>query len=287
MSSAAKYEVRDVGVGVALEIVEAGTGSTTVVVVPGFGAGIGPYDSFVRALAGGCSVVGVSVRGFGRSAWAAPYAIADWVDDVVAVIREVARGPVVAVGHSFGACLALAAAALEPSRVRGVVSLDQIVDLDAFVPLAIQLNGYWQQVRRAAMDAAGDLDVLTASLAEVVGPVGRLGDVRSVEALRDMARQWSTQDPAVLDGMTDERADEWMNDPALADLARRVSCPILFVDGDPDSGSIVSSEIARRHLATFSGSRRLQIEGVGHQLGLDEAPSRIVDAIVPFLRDAF
>jgi pimeloyl-ACP methyl ester carboxylesterase len=279
----AAFEIRDVGVGVDLEIVQAGMGATTVLVVPGFGGGIRAYDAFLRALADEYHVLGLSVRGFGRSAWAAPYSIGDWVADVVGVVRDATRTPVVAIGHSFGAYLALAAAAQEPSRFRAVVSLDQILDLAVFVPLARHLNGYWQQVRLAVIEAAGDTDELAASLAEVIALDGRLGDTRSVDELRETAQLWSTQDPAVLDSLTDERSDEWMRDPQITDLPRRVSCPVFFVDGDPEAGSIVSAEMAAGNLASFAGSRQVRLDGVGHQLGLDNTPERVVDAIRPLL----
>jgi hypothetical protein len=89
----------DVGGGVDLEIVEAGTGATTLVVVPGFGSGISSYSPFVEQLAHEYHVIGFSPRGLGRSGWASPYAVGDWVDDLLGVVRRRAQRPVVAIGQ--------------------------------------------------------------------------------------------------------------------------------------------------------------------------------------------
>jgi pimeloyl-ACP methyl ester carboxylesterase len=49
--------------------------------------------------------------------------LADWRDDVVAMIDEVAEGPVVLVGSSMGGWLMLLAALARPERVRGLVGI--------------------------------------------------------------------------------------------------------------------------------------------------------------------
>lgn len=268
------HQIVDVGRGVGLEIVEAGSGSTTLVVAPGFGSGIGSYGAFIEELAHDFSVVGFSPRGFGRSGWASPYVISGWVDDLVDVVRYRAQGPVVAVGHSFGALLALAAAAVEPARIRAVISLDQIIELDEFRPRAKQLNGFWQQIRLAAIDAEGNRDTLAARLADLVADDGQIDR---------LATRWSRQDPAVLESLTDERFDEWLSDPVLDDLPGRVRCPVLCVNGDPGAGSIVSDAQGVRNLAAYPGSVQVRLDGVDHGLGLDEKPAPIVDAMRAFL----
>ena len=273
----------DVGGGVDLEIVEAGAGTTTLVVAPGFGGGIDSYVAFIEQLAHEYHVVGVSPRGFGRSGWAPPYAIGDWVDDLLGVVRHRTERPVVAVGHSFGATLALAAAAGEPSRFRGVISLDGNVEVSVFLSFSRQLIGYWQQVRLAVIAAAGDPDMLAARLSEVIVADSRLGDTTSADELHRVATIWSGQDPDVVESVTDERFDEWANDPALDDLPRRVQCPVFCVNGDPDAGSIVSTAQGVRDLAVYPGSAQVRLDGTDHRLGLDETPARVVDAMRSFL----
>ncbi|MEM9039580.1 MAG: alpha/beta hydrolase [Actinomycetota bacterium] len=269
--------------GVELEVARVGRGSPTVVVVPGFGAGIESYRSFLALLGADWTAVGVSVRGVGRSQWAAPYAVDDWVDDVTAVVRELAAPPIIAIGHSFGAYLALAAAAREPNRIAAAVSLDQVLDLDVFVPLARPMNEYWQAVRRTVAAHRGDERSLVATLGDIVGPQGRLGEVLSREELEAMAARWAVQDPRVLEFLTDDHSAEWLTGGSLPDLPGRVRCPVLRLDGDPSAGSIVSDASATAAELLYPASRHVRLEGLGHQLDLDERPAVVVDHIRSFI----
>lgn len=72
------------------------------------------------------------------------------------------------VAPGFGALLALAAAAVAPSRFRAVISLDQIIEVVVFRHLAKQLNGYWQQIRVAVLDAGLGLDEKPAPTVDAI-----------------------------------------------------------------------------------------------------------------------
>lgn len=267
-----------------VEIVEAGTGPTTIVFAPGFGAGAGQYEPFLSALGEHVRVIGLSPRGFGRSRWSPPYTPTGWVDDVEAA-AEFAATPVIGVGHSFGAYLTLGAAAQRPELFSTVVSLDQLVDLARFAPLAAMLNDYWQQIRRAVHQAEGDVDELVERLGQVVDSGGRLDDQVSTDDLRRMAIKWSTQDPLVLASLNDDDYGEWIADPALRNLSDRVRCPVVSILGDPAAGSIVSHELAPANAAAFRDVRQVRIDGVGHGLGLDEDPRPVVDLILEAIND--
>lgn len=89
----------------------------------------------------------------------------------------------------------------------------------------------------------------------------------------------------MLESLTDERSDDWLSDPALDDLPRRVQCPVFCVNGDPRAGSIVTAEQGVRNLAAYPGSDQVRLDGIDHGLGLDETPAPVIDAMRPFLTD--
>ena len=70
--------------------------------------------SYVRFDYGGC---GASEGAFEEQT------LADWRDDVLAMIDDVARGPVVLVGSSLGGWLMLLAARVRPDRVKALVGI--------------------------------------------------------------------------------------------------------------------------------------------------------------------
>jgi pimeloyl-ACP methyl ester carboxylesterase len=182
---------------------------------------------------------------------------------------------VVAVGHSFGAILALAAAGREPRLIDAVISLDQVVDVQAFTELAHGIIPYWRDVRGAIERARGDADLL----------VELLGDLVSASERRRVASSWAPQDPAVFDSIHPDRFHEWALDPSIADLPGKFRGPVLFIDGDPDAGSIVGPEPAVRNLALYPWAQRVKLGGVGHGLDLDTEPSAVVDAVNSFVSD--
>ena len=78
----------------------------------------------------GISIIAPDLIGHGRSSWAAPWTLDANVAALAdLLVREAAR-PVVVVGHSFGAAVALKLAAARPDLVASMVLLDPAVGLD-------------------------------------------------------------------------------------------------------------------------------------------------------------
>ena len=68
-------------------------------------------------------------RGHGESDGAfADATIGDWLEDTLAVLDRVAMGPVILVGSSMGAWIALLAALARPDRVKGMVLVAPAID---------------------------------------------------------------------------------------------------------------------------------------------------------------
>ena len=80
------------------------------------------WDRTAGALAeSGFRVIAPDLRGHGGSAWAASYAMADFVDDLIAMLDAMHLDRVDLIGHSLGGHLALCIAACAPHRVRRLV----------------------------------------------------------------------------------------------------------------------------------------------------------------------
>ena len=114
--------------------------------------------------------------GHGRSSWAAPWTIDANVSALAALLDDQADTPVVVVGHSFGAGLAMHLAAVRPNQVAGLLLLDP----------AIGLDGAWMRDIAEAMLSSPDYpDAEEARMEKVHG-------------------SWSDVEPALLDAELDE-----------------------------------------------------------------------------------
>lgn len=92
-------------------------------------AGVKALALEARCIATGRAFTRFDYRGHGESGGAfIDGTIGGWLDDTLAVLDRVARGPVVLVGSSMGAWIALLAARARPDRVKGMVLVAPAVD---------------------------------------------------------------------------------------------------------------------------------------------------------------
>lgn len=113
----------EAGGGVAIDTTVEGDGPA-LVVVPSYGRDCGrDFDDFTRrAVAAGFTVLRPQPRGIaGSRGPTSGVSMHDLAADVAAVIRKLAAGPVVLVGHAFGNMLSRMVATDHPALVKAVV----------------------------------------------------------------------------------------------------------------------------------------------------------------------
>jgi pimeloyl-ACP methyl ester carboxylesterase len=109
-----------------LHLERSGTGMPTVVLEAGLGMSRSMWGAVVPLLSGRTEVVAYDRAGTGRSPAAPPPRdLVHLADDLVAVLDHLGPGPYVLVGHSWGGPIVRQAAAKVPSRIAGLVLVDQ------------------------------------------------------------------------------------------------------------------------------------------------------------------
>ncbi|MGW2514140.1 YbhB/YbcL family Raf kinase inhibitor-like protein [Streptomyces scopuliridis] len=99
-------------------------GGLTVVLLHGTTASLGVWDPVVERLGASVRTIAIDQRGHGSDKPATGYGAAEYVADVLALVRVRECGPVVLVGHSLGARNAVVLGAAHPDVVAGVVAVD-------------------------------------------------------------------------------------------------------------------------------------------------------------------
>jgi pimeloyl-ACP methyl ester carboxylesterase len=121
--SPAPPQMRQVSVnGVTLSYQEQGQG-TTVVFVHGNPGDHRTWEGERAAIARDHRFIAVDLRYFGSTPWpddGAKFSVATHADDLAALIRELKAGPVVLVGWSYGAAVALVTATQHPELIKGL-----------------------------------------------------------------------------------------------------------------------------------------------------------------------
>jgi len=117
--------------GVEIAYTVEGSGDPTLVFIHGWECDSTFWAGQIPAFVADHRVIAIDLPGHGRSgANRQSWTLAAYAGDVRTVVEHLDADPVVLVGHSMGAAVALEAAALMPGRVKAVIAADSLQDAD-------------------------------------------------------------------------------------------------------------------------------------------------------------
>lgn len=209
-------------------------------------------------------VIAFDLRGHGRSSHpAGGYTLRDYADDAARLLDSMRlREPVVAIGFSLGALVALVLAAEWPTFVRALVLEDP--------PLAPPNEGtrLWLEAllaaKRSGIEAAYEL-------ARELHPTGS-----PEEWQRSALWLCSTADGPIL-ALLDEGRQ-----PEPFDLLPRVTQPTLVLQADPFAGGVLDDETAERAVASLPYAQLHRFPGCGHAIHRQQ-PEAFLEVVLPFV----
>lgn len=243
-----------------LSAITAGQGAT-VVFIHGVGLRAEAWGAQLDALSPHYHVVAVDMPGHGDSALpAGDLNLSDYTDAIAAGID----GPVMVVGHSMGAMIALDMAIRHPGKVQGVVALNAIFRRRPDASDAVK-------ARAAELDGA--------NMADPSGTLERwFGTDTSAE--REACHRWLTEvNPAGYKAAYTIFAHQ---DGPDTDALTTLPCPALFVTGadEPNSTPAMSQAMA----ALAPQGRAEIIEGAAHMMPMTHA-AQVNAALLDFAKE--
>jgi pimeloyl-ACP methyl ester carboxylesterase len=248
------------------------------------------FYPLVERLRADYDLYGLDQRGHGLSSHdlSAAYRVVDYAGDLPHILAALPARRVVLYGHSLGGMVALAAAALAPDRVAGLILEDPPFSTMGERLARLPLRRFFVGVRellaeqRAAHRPAPTAATLFEPFSEMIVGETETGAPIRVRDQRDELSRWfsaksfSRLDPAVLVPITDGR---WMEGYDTAAILRGVRCPVALLQADEACGGMLIDADADRVLESL-GSRceRVRFPGCGHQLH-GTRPDEVVRAI--------
>lgn len=260
--------------GIDVHVVEEGRGRP-LVLVHGFPFSLESFRAVRPALAARHRVLAVDLPGFGGSDRppAFAYDVMAYAELLSTLLKETGAAPTAAVGHGFGAAVAVAAAVFFPGTIerlvlvspavaaRSVSWLEQWTIRDGLVGAWLWRRVFTRErlARRLRADMYRDSKVADdAWLERLWRPLARAGGLEAARRVR-----------VTLAGL----------DP-IAELPARLSCPTLIVVGDDDR--MLPPDRARALAEEVPGGRLAVVADCGH-CPHEERPEAFLDAVFPFL----
>jgi pimeloyl-ACP methyl ester carboxylesterase len=261
----------DVG-GLRLAVSEAGAG-VPVVLHPGLGYASWAWHRLVPLLASGRRVIVFDPRGTGRSDKPqGPYTIELLAEDVAALLRVLEAAPAHVVGHSMGGYVAQLLGLRHPDLVRSLV-------LMATSPGGADAAPVPAATRRAWEEAAG-LEPATFAAATFAYAFREGWAERHPERFReDLARRLHHPTPP------ERWRDQYLACEGFLEAGapvERIAAPVLVLHGSADR--VVPAENARLFARRIPGARVQLLDGVGHNLMLEE-PRVVAEVLDAFFSE--
>lgn len=237
------------------------------------------WENIFPRLATRYRAIAYDARGHGKSGRAATYALPDLADDAARILREVAKGAAIVIGHSIGGATALVLAARHPTLVHGLVLEDPW--------LQRYHDGIWRKEGFTALEALMPKQG-TPEFARAVGmlplpvrgPRGErtVAEVRGFYSPERLATYYGAVDPAFVKELL---RPEPSGTAAIEDALGKVNVPTLVIAADQR----VDSALADGEAAALEarGMQVMHFPGQPHRLhGI--RPEVFLEAIEPFLR---
>lgn len=207
-------------------------------------------------------------RGHGTSNRAERYLVTDYAADVAALIRTEFREPVILYGHSLGAMVAAHVAAAEPERVRAVVAEDPPFHTMGERIGTTPLLSYFHAMQPLCGRGLPRAELLTrlgdAPLKNpLTGQTVRLSDTRDAAAIRFAAAALQRLDPAVLQPII---AGQWLDGYDVADVGRRLQCPVLLLQADHAAGGMLIDDDVELWRQVVADLTVVHFPAAGHML---------------------
>jgi pimeloyl-ACP methyl ester carboxylesterase len=227
------------------------------------------WHEVAERLAARVHVVAPDLRGHGDSDWVGRggyYHFFDYVADLDDLVARVARKKLVVVGHSMGGSVSAYWAGTRPDRVAALALLEGLGppdQSDAALPArtASWLDA-WKKVRAkvpspmpSLADAAARLRKHDPLLGEATAEKLAAAGTRAVEG----GLVWKHDPLHVTMGPYPFRRDH------AAQFWRRISCPVLVVDGEQTTLDLPNAERAERR-AYFANHRHVTLPGAAHMM---------------------
>ena len=257
-----------------LDYVEAGSGQP-LVALHGLTSNRQAWYPLLPKFASRWHVYVPDLRGHGTSGRAPDhhYANADYASDIIAFLKHIGQ-PVVLMGHSLGAMVAIIVAAQYPEGVSALILLDPPLLTYTDNVQTSPEPAKWFNLVSTVMKGSPSRETIVARLREMMPGTPD-------EQLNGMVGWLAQIDP----GTTDVALrDEMWQGVDLPQTLHQIKCPTLLVQADWDHGGAMRDIDIERFRQNMPSARVVKLDDSDHGLKMQEHPEIVLGYVDSFLQ---
>jgi 3-oxoadipate enol-lactonase len=236
------------------------TAKPVLVLVHAFPLGAQMWEPQFRGAFHGWRILAPDLRGFGGStdprADDAEPTIDDYAEDVAALVREVAGGPVVLGGLSLGGYVAFAVMRLTPGLVRALILADTRASADSLEVRAAR------KAMLTVLEHDGPQGVARDMMPRLLGATTREHNPDAEETVRLLIKRQSPS--AIRDAVV-----RMMERPDATPLLATITVPTLVIVGEEDV--LTAPAESEALAAALPNASLVRISGAGHLSNLEQS----------------
>ncbi len=254
---------------------EGGSGAP-LVLLHGLTSNKSAWRPLLPALEAQYRVYALDMRGHGKSGRAPDnhYRNSDYARDVIAFLKHLGA-PVILMGQSLGALVAIVTASQYASGVRALILLDPpLFSFRAAVQLEPQRLA-WMSMVASAMQGNPSFDTIVTRLRAAMPDASDDQIIGTAHYIAGVA-------PGAAEAALH---DEIWQGTDLAQALQQINCTTLLIHGDWDSGAVVHPEDVEKFRANCPAARIVRIPGAAHELNMQEQPEVVLRLVKAFLQN--
>lgn len=227
------------------------------------------WTRLALALEADYDLIMFDARGHGLSdAPESGYGLEDHAADLAALVQALGLERPALIGHSMGAANVAVAVALYPDLARCAILEDP--------PWRDEPASVEERTAMAEEWRAQTIDRQSKTREEVIAEGRAQNPTWADVEWGPWANAKLQVSPNVFDFITGTLPPSWQ------EVARRITCPLLLITGDPELGAIVTPQVAQEVLQIRPDAEVVHIAGAGHSVRREQF-ERYVEAVRAFL----